>query len=377
MALSHKDPDYGVVIANECRLITHVNEKFTLITGYSHRDAIGKNCSFLQGRETNNHAVRILRDCLNKRQRCQVALLNYRKDGTPFWNCLTIFPMLNSAGQITTFVGSLQVKSVPSWVDAPMARLPWLSSPSWQQHAQSAPSSPPQPKSSRFRRTRTVMVDSMSGEDEHAPRREFPKVSFISETALPTRKGVYRVRAYHISKKSFPDTEIICVMNGTVENGVNVPCRVHDQCFTSEVLGSLKCDCREQLEWAMDYIKDTKLNPGGTGMIIYMPQEGRGIGLGNKIKAYQMQELGLDTVDANRVLGFPDDLRDYSAVPAILTELGIKSIQLMTNNPRKIEELRAVGVGVTKRIPIVIEANPFSNLYLLAKKHRMGHHLGE
>jgi len=148
---------------------------------------------------------------------------------------------------------------------------------------------------------------------------------------------------------------------------------VHDQCFTSEVLGSLKCDCREQLDWAMEYLKDTKQNKKGCGMIIYMPQEGRGIGLANKIKAYSMQELGFDTVDANRVLGFKDDLRDYSSVPLLLNDLGVSSIRLMSNNPRKSEVLKSLGVTITSRIPVLIPPNPHSDLYIHTKKARMGH----
>jgi len=123
----------------------------------------------------------------------------------------------------------------------------------------------------------------------------------------------------------------------------------------------------------MEYIKDLNQNKKGCGLIIYMPQEGRGIGLGNKIKAYSMQELGFDTVDANRVLGFKDDLRDYSSVPIILSDLGVSSIRLMSNNPRKSELLKSLGVLITSLIPVSIPANPHSDLYLHTKKTRMGH----
>jgi GTP cyclohydrolase II len=143
-------------------------------------------------------------------------------------------------------------------------------------------------------------------------------------------------------------TAIIC---GQVEGQEDVALRVHDACFTSEVLGSLKCDCAEQLQMAMDYI-----HANAPGIVIYLWQEGRGIGLANKIAAYKLQEQGLDTVDANRALGLPDDSREYSSVRNILKELGVKSVRLMTNNPRKLSELTELGVKVTGRIPCQIQA---------------------
>lgn len=148
--------------------------------------------------------------------------------------------------------------------------------------------------------------------------------------------------------------------------------RVHDACFTSEVLGSLKCDCREQLQLALDYIQDKP-----PGMVIYLQQEGRGIGLANKIAAYALQEKGLDTVDANRALGLPDDCREYSAVGHILQELGVKSIRLMTNNPRKINELAALGINVVDRVPCLVKSQKYNKGYLSAKQKRMKHILRE
>jgi GTP cyclohydrolase II len=215
--------------------------------------------------------------------------------------------------------------------------------------------------------------DTSDEEDNETRKRRFiPLFSFVAETLLPTVKGAYKVRAYKQTIRH-KDSEIICILWGDVRGKKNVPCRVHDQCFTSEVLGSLKCDCREQLDWAMDYLKDTKQNKKGCGIIIYMPQEGRGIGLANKIKAYSMQELGYDTVDANRVLGFKDDLREYSSVPLLLNDLGVVSIRLMSNNPRKSELLKSLGVTITSRIPVLIPPNPHSDLYIHTKKARMGH----
>ncbi|KAG7376407.1 hypothetical protein PHYBOEH_001546 [Phytophthora boehmeriae] len=190
--------------------------------------------------------------------------------------------------------------------------------------------------------------------------------SFVAETALPTDGGIFRVRAYR-SVGSLRESEPIAMVTGDVRGQRNVPVRVHDQCFTSEVFGSLKCDCREQLDYAKAYTKQHG------GVVIYMPQEGRGIGLANKIMAYSMQERGLDTVDANRVLGFKDDYRSYEPVPAILKDLGIQSIRLLTNNPRKIRLLSQLGVTVEGRLPVVIKGGEYSEGYLKAKAVRMSH----
>jgi GTP cyclohydrolase II len=146
-------------------------------------------------------------------------------------------------------------------------------------------------------------------------------------------------------------------------------CRVHSECLTGEVLGSEKCDCRQQLDAALDAIaKDG-------GVVLYLRQEGRGVGLGDKIRAYAQQERGLDTVDANRVLGLPDDARDYGVAAEMLADLGVKSVALLTNNPRKIAGLRAAGVDVKERVPIVVDAPAAAQSYLRAKAARMGHAL--
>jgi len=155
-----------------------------------------------------------------------------------------------------------------------------------------------------------------------------------------------------------------------VENLENVVVRVHDACFTSEVLGSQKCDCKEQLDFSVNYIKQNC-----PGMVIYLQQEGRGIGLANKIAAYSMQEKGYDTVEANRMLGLPDDCREYQSVVDILQDLNIKSVRLMTNNPRKIEHLRRLGVKVTDRVPIQMEPNSVNIGYLKTKASKMDHYL--
>ena len=159
---------------------------------------------------------------------------------------------------------------------------------------------------------------------------------FVAETRLPTKQGAYRLMAFRDSSKPLGLSDVTLLIWGQVEGRSDVPVRVHDQCATSEVFGSLKCDCKDQLDAAKMLIRD---NPDG-GIIFYLPQEGRGIGLSNKIAAYALQEKGHDTVDSNRLLGLPDDAREYSCVPTILDHLKISSIALITNNPRKIRMLR-------------------------------------
>lgn len=192
---------------------------------------------------------------------------------------------------------------------------------------------------------------------------------FIAETLLPTRHGLFRLRGYkHTVDSGVTFTEPTAIICGKVEGQENVAVRVHDACFTSEVLGSLKCDCAEQLQLALEYIQQQP-----PGLVIYLQQEGRGIGLANKIAAYSLQEQGLDTVDANRALGLPDDCREYTSVRNIISDLKIKSIRLMTNNPRKINELAQLGIIITDRIPCVVEAGAFNQGYLEAKRDRMDH----
>ena len=146
--------------------------------------------------------------------------------------------------------------------------------------------------------------------------------------------------------------------------------RVHSECWTGEVLRSHKCDCRDQLDHAMRAIAEA-----GRGVVVYLRQEGRGIGLGNKIRAYALQEQGHDTVDANRMLGFADDARTYDVAAAMLADLGVPSVALLTNNPRKVDGLRAHGVDVARRVSIAIEPNPHNADYLAVKAKKMGHAL--
>jgi len=197
----------------------------------------------------------------------------------------------------------------------------------------------------------------------------YAKTVYVAETNLPTDKGFYRVRSYRTLGSNYEPTAIIF---GKVENQKNVALRVHDQCFTSEVLGSRKCDCKDQLDYSMNYIRDHS-----GGIVIYLQQEGRGIGLSNKIAAYSLQELGYDTVDANRMLGLPDDARDYEAVVDILEDLNIQSVNLMTNNPRKINILQQLGITINERIPIQMKANTINFGYLKTKATKMDHLLDD
>ena len=191
------------------------------------------------------------------------------------------------------------------------------------------------------------------------------RVTIYAEASLPTTHGVFRVAVFH---NDLDDKEHLAIFRGEVDGGTDVPVRVHSECLTGEVLGSLKCDCREQLHAALEYLATQKV-----GALLYMRQEGRGIGLGNKIRAYALQEQGLDTVEANHHLGFDDDLRTYDVAAGMLARLGIRSIRLMTNNPRKIDGLKELGVTVNGRIPVVVPPNAVNRDYLATKARKSGH----
>ena len=186
-----------------------------------------------------------------------------------------------------------------------------------------------------------------------------------SESDLPTARGTFRIIVFRDKRN---DREHVALMHGDVSGHDGVPVRIHSECITSEVFGSLKCDCRNQLDRALDFIAQ---HP--RGLLIYLRQEGRGIGLGNKIKAYALQEQGLDTVEANLKLGFPDDIRRYDIASEMLRSLGVKSVDLITNNPLKIAGLIDEGIPVRRRIPSRTMSNPLNVNYLKTKRDRSGH----
>ncbi len=214
----------------------------------------------------------------------------------------------------------------------------------------------------------------------HVPATEIrPRLDVVAQAPVPTRHGVFEMSVFHWqSPPSTPDRpptnglspDHIAMVLGDVRKQRGVLVRVHSECITSEVFGSLKCDCRDQLEAAQ-----AEIARRGQGVILYLRQEGRGIGLTNKIRAYKLQSTGHDTVDANRILGLPDDARDYGAAAAMLEHLGVGSIRLITNNPEKVKALRALGVVIDRRAPSLVGHNPFSAPYLEAKRLRMGHAL--
>jgi GTP cyclohydrolase II len=190
-------------------------------------------------------------------------------------------------------------------------------------------------------------------------------VELYAEAPLPTRHGLLRAIVF---RETASGKEHVVAVKGDLRGQEGVPVRVHSECLTSEILGSLKCDCRDQLEHALDLIGRSE-----RGAVVYLRQEGRGIGLGNKIRAYALQARGADTYEANRALGFGDDLRRFDIAAQMLQQLGVKSVDLITNNPRKIQELEAEGVLVRKRIPSLSASNPHNIGYLRTKRERKGH----
>lgn len=207
----------------------------------------------------------------------------------------------------------------------------------------------------------------ISVEDLIAWRRKSEQlVSFIREVALPTDYGEFRLRLYHSDVDRKEHLALVC---GDLAKAEKPPLvRVHSECLTGDVFGSQRCDCGVQLHQALSQISSE-----GCGALIYMRQEGRGIGLTNKLHAYELQEQGLDTVEANAELGFAPDLRDYGVGAQILSDLGLKTIRLLTNNPRKIVGLEGYGLTVAERVPICCKASKFNRTYLETKKEKMGH----
>lgn len=196
---------------------------------------------------------------------------------------------------------------------------------------------------------------------------EIPVVTLFSEAVLPTCDGTFHI---HIFKNNLDEKEHLALTVGDVKGERGLLVRVHSECLTGESLGSLRCDCREQLHESMRMI-----SKAGRGLIIYLRQEGRGIGLGNKVSAYALQDSGVDTIEANHQLGFHADERNYSMAVSILKYFVVKSLLLITNNPEKIRDLREHGIEIIQRVPIEVQPNKYSEEYLRTKRDRAGHML--
>jgi GTP cyclohydrolase II len=194
-------------------------------------------------------------------------------------------------------------------------------------------------------------------------------VNIVAVADLPTKYGDFQVVAFF---NNDDNKEHVALVHGDVCGKENMPVRLHSECLTGDAIGSLRCDCRDQLVESLKKVASME-----NGLILYLRQEGRGIGLINKMKAYQLQDFGLDTVDANLALGFRDDERDYAIASHMLRSLKVLSIQLITNNPRKIKGLQKYGTEVSGRIPIVVKPNVHNEKYLRTKMEKSGHLLGE
>lgn len=190
-------------------------------------------------------------------------------------------------------------------------------------------------------------------------------ILLTTHARLPTRYGQFRIHAFTCP---FTGEEHVALVKGRVAGRKDVLVRLHSECMTGDVFGSERCDCGEQLDAAMK-----RIGAAPFGALLYLAQEGRGIGIANKVAAYHLQDHGMDTVAANQMLGFPADLRSYKCAACMLRVLGVRSVRLMTNNPAKIEELEAYGVEVTKRIPLQVPARPANLRYLKTKREKMRH----
>lgn len=188
---------------------------------------------------------------------------------------------------------------------------------------------------------------------------------FVASSSLPTTWGEFTLHGF---EDADTQQEHIALTMGNVADGSPVLARIHSECLTGDVLHSLRCDCGAQLHEAMQAIAEE-----GRGLLLYLRQEGRGIGLVNKIRAYHLQDLGADTVEANKQLGFDADLREYDMLKTMLSHLGVNRLRLMTNNPRKLEALESAGIHIEERIPLQVGENPHNRQYLATKAGKLGH----
>lgn len=209
------------------------------------------------------------------------------------------------------------------------------------------------------------MAGSAAGGKKDSPNMTALQVERMACARIPAPEGEFQLCLYHNNQD---DKEHLVLVAGEVQGGEDLLVRVHSECFTGDVLGSQRCDCGEQLRRAMHLVAEA-----GRGMIIYLRQEGRGIGLLNKLRAYNLQDDGYDTVDANLLLGHQADERDYTVAALVLKDWDVRSVRLMTNNPSKIESLRHLGVQVTDRVPLQSSVTPDNAYYLRTKMERMRH----
>jgi len=192
-----------------------------------------------------------------------------------------------------------------------------------------------------------------------------PSVERVASAKLPTTAGDFQITGY---RSLTSDEEFVVLYKGEMDPAMPTLVRIHSQCLTGDVFGSIKCDCGPQLEWAMAMIQSES-----RGAIVYQQQEGRGIGIINKIRAYALQDRGADTVEANEQLGFAADSRDYAQCAEILFDLGLCKVRVMSNNPEKLKALETAGLRIVERIPIEVEAEPPAAHYMRTKKEKMGH----
>ena len=329
------------VVTDRHGRIVMTNDEFVKFTGYSRDGFLGRKCNFLQGKDTDPDDIADIRAALDVEQGCSVVLLNYTKSGSRFWNVLTIRPLMSKrTHQVLNYVGDIITIPIPDVRTPDDSDMLKIATPSL--HIDDVLSlltavSSGVPRPLLQDRVEIEELEEITGES-HKDVQLIPSSSsaghnlaYVASTMLPTTRGRYRIMAYRdrLTKK-----EPIAIVYGDVSNRTCVPVRVHDQCMTSEVFGSLRCDCKAQLNYALNEIKEN-----GAGVVVYLPQEGRGIGIANKIAAYHLQEHGVDTVDANRKLGLPDDARTYECAQSILSHLKVQSVELMTNNPRKLKHL--------------------------------------
>jgi GTP cyclohydrolase II len=196
-------------------------------------------------------------------------------------------------------------------------------------------------------------------------KKQAGRVRVVARAELPTRYGRFRIAAI---KGRGPEEEAVAIQHGKRKAGAAPVVRIHSQCLTGDVFTSERCDCRAQLELSL-----RKIAKAPSGIVLYLPQEGRGIGLINKVKAYELQDEGFDTVEANRKLGFAADSRDYDFAAAALKALGVRAVRLLSNNPDKIEQLERAGIRVIERIPCRPRTTRHSRAYLRTKQNKMGH----